>query len=174
MEFSARYLDRLRRMIRSLAGGRFSEDEIDDALGETVERIFRSVGRFRPTREGALLSWACTIARNVVMDAFRARRSAEFVSFDEAAERLGAPGLGYVSRLREADFDRLGRAIGDLVPRDQALIALYRAGRTDAETAVLLGLREDQVRKVRYKALQRLKKRYEDVRRREMGGGGRS
>lgn len=170
-EFYARGLDRALRMIRFLAAQEFGEDDIGDMLGETVDRMTQAVGRFRSSGDGSLVRWACTIARNVVMDHRRERSAAELVSYEEMADRLGADvGSGYGSRLEHADFERLHQAFFQLAPRDQAIVAQHCAGRSYQELAAMLGLNSDLVRKVWHKAIERLKKRYEDGGRPEAGG----
>src|SRR5688572_17170602 len=91
-EFQRRYGERLLRYIVYLAGPD-DLDECKDIWSVTVaERIPPAIRRFVPADSSSpLLSWACTIARNVFLDRVKAKTlggAATFVDIGEIAIEL--------------------------------------------------------------------------------------
>jgi RNA polymerase sigma factor (sigma-70 family) len=156
-EFMTRYGDRIMRLI-AYVGPSLQEADRKDIFSDSVLRMHAAIGRFTPRGSKSLLSWAYKIAQNVTYDWFRRDQTMDLVSVDDVAETLSVevvesgttPGM-------DAAQAALERALARLAPRHQALLGLSRAGLSDREIGERLGIAEDSVRKIRYKALARLK-----------------
>ena len=98
-------------------------DLAEDLTQQTFERALRSWNSFDPARASAK-TWLLTIARNLVIDHYRAARQ------DLPLEELGgaepvtedAPDLGLEPEL--------ARALSDLGERDREVVALCRCGKS--------------------------------------------
>lgn len=121
--------ERLRRFVRVLLGDRLRSDEqACDIVQETLLRAIPRLSTFEPHRKGALMSFVTKIARNLVRDLARARRSPRLVaSPDEDPFWLGleqasepAPGDGLALRELNAILDE---AASRLAERDRDIVA---------------------------------------------------
>lgn len=183
-EFERRYVPKIKGFLDARAR-EWSEDHRQDLLLEAVERIHKGIAGFFPRRSGALLSWCIKITDRVLQDFWRGRLEflggapsgrAELVSFDEIADRCN---LGHVAEESE-DYQAIAaprgtpRAVETAETRMireafDALNETHRAilwltivqGDSDAFIASVVGKPEDRVRKIRYKAIQRLKQEFE-------------
>jgi RNA polymerase sigma factor (sigma-70 family) len=156
-EFFARYGDLLMRFI-GYCGPLLQPADREEVFSDTIIRVQGAVHRYRSRAGKSFISWVYKIAQNVVRDRFREGRRSELVSIEDMAERLGLD-TSETTTTPEAQHAQvaLDRALEQLVPRHQALLGLSRAGLSDEEIGHRLGMGADTVRKVRYKALARLK-----------------
>ena len=110
--------------------------DAEDLTQITFERALRAWARYDPDRARPS-TWLLAIARNVLIDHWRADRSSQQRSLDEAHELEAAPGP-------EADLglDPLVEgALARLSDRDRELVALrFGADLTAAQIAELAGL----------------------------------
>ncbi len=155
-EFMTRHGDRIMRLIGYVAPS-LQEADRRDVFSDSVVRMQAAIGRFTPRGNKSLLSWAYKIAQNVTYDWFRRERRVELISVEEVAETLSVD-VVELGTTPESDAAQaaLDRVLAKLSPRHQALLGLSRAGLSDREIGVRLGIPEDTVRKIRYKALARL------------------
>ncbi|SRR5258705_2914893 len=158
-EFLGRYGDRIMRVIRSV-GSSLDDDERKDVFQQAVFRMHGAIGRFKARGPKSLGSWAYKIAQNATYDWFREASKVEFVSVEEVGETLSVDAYDDVTP-PSAQFDAamaaLERAKAKLLPRHQTILALSKANLPDREIALRLGMGVETVRKVRYKALARLR-----------------
>ena len=130
--------DRIYRFVKRIVGDRAAED----VAQEVMIRVFRSIGRYRPT--GRFESWLFTIANNLCIDHTRKRRpeaSLSEVGGELSADQFASGAPEPSRRLEEGE--RRG-AILDAVeelPVEQKQVFLLReeAGLTFAEIAKALG-----------------------------------
>lgn len=125
----------------------------EDVVQETLLRAWRRPDVADP-RTGSARPWLLTVARRILIDAHRARKS-------RPAE-IGADALGEMT-----DDDGLDEAIDRWVVADalaaltqehrEALLQTYYAGRTAAEAAVVLGVPAGTVKSRIFYALRALK-----------------
>jgi RNA polymerase sigma factor (sigma-70 family) len=160
-EFQRRYGEAVLRYIASHMHGA-PREEREDVYSETVaERMVGGIEQFQPQAGATLLGWACTIANHIIVDKWRARgglAAPVFVSTDEAAEALGLEDDDSEPTAESVlATEILERAFGQLLPRDQAVLELSRCGLDDETIGERLGIAGAHVRKVRYRALARLK-----------------
>lgn len=138
----------------------------DDLLAEelttrTFEKAWRGRKRYRRDR-GAFSTWLFTVARNVAIDFYRERRSEQVLSL----EYLNPQDAGYTSEMiiqRRSDLARLYTLLSELPPRERELIELkYGAELTNRAVAQLTGLTESNVGTLLHRAVQRLRKAWEE------------
>lgn len=173
--FDALYAGAIMALIRRMAG-KLGRDECDDLFGIAQERILRFVGRYDP-RIGSLRSWSFRVAQRVALTRIRSGRRAAledtFLSFEDVAEEvglvqaedqareLGDEVIGPVT-YRAADGDIVRAALEQLTDRDQAVLELtVLTDRPHEEVAQAIGVPTSRVRQIRYKAIARLKKKFD-------------
>ncbi|MBD0329478.1 MAG: sigma-70 family RNA polymerase sigma factor [Thermoleophilia bacterium] len=144
---------RYARPVYALALRRLGDREgAEEAVQETFAAVWRSARSFRPERGGAS-SWLYAIARNAVIDRFRARPEPVAEPPDEAADE---PGPG--ERV-ESDWLawRVHYAVAELPDREREVIELaYWSGLSQSEVAARLRLPLGTVKTRTRSALARL------------------
>ena len=184
-EFDRRHLPMLKGFIeaRSRDSGL---DVCDDVLSEAVQRIQKGIDTYVDRGPGKLVSWCIKIADRVVHDLWRGRLhdlqdgssdATELVSFEEIEERYGAgvvvgdeadysaivfPTGEGDSRMVSERAGLLWEAFASLNDIDQAVIWCKMVhGDSDAYVAEITNKPVDHVRKIRDKAVKKLRKRFE-------------
>lgn len=129
-----------------------SRAEAEDLTQETLERAFRAWARYDPARASER-TWLLAIARNLLIDHFRASVSRHTQALDDEPGVAAAhvePDLGI-----DAD---LAAALGRLQDRDREIIALRFGGDlTGPEIAALTGLSLANVQQILSRSLRRLR-----------------
>jgi RNA polymerase sigma-70 factor (ECF subfamily) len=137
--------------VQRLTGG--DRQSAEDIVQETLLRAWRNPGALagRPVRP-----WLFTVARNLVVDTYRARRA--------RPTEVGDPGLHASSWVAADDADRaleswtVADALSTLRPdHRQVLVETYYLGRSVAEAAAELGIPAGTVKSRAYYALRALK-----------------
>lgn len=115
-----------------------AEADRDDLVSEMVAHLWRSYGRYDDRY--AFSTWAYRIALNVAISFYRKhRRELPFATdWDDAAERIAAPGA-------DEQLELLLSFIHQLEPIDRALMLAYLDGYAHAEIASMLGLSQTNV-----------------------------
>ena len=134
-----------------LTGGDRGRSE--DIVQETLLRAWRHPEALDPAR-GPVRSWLFTVARNVAVDAHRARRSRPTEVGDEALAVVPA-----VDEIEQAlDTWLVADALATLSPDHRAVIVeTYFRGRSVAEAAAVLGVPAGTVKSRTFYALRALK-----------------
>ena len=136
-------------------------DDAEDLTQRTFERALRAWRRFDPER-GPARAWLMAIARNLLIDHYRAdssqrRRSLEDVDEEQLGSELAEPDLGIDPDLAEA--------LATLSPRDREIVALrFGADLTGPEIAELSGLQLANVQQILSRSLRRLRQRLDPAR----------
>jgi RNA polymerase sigma-70 factor (ECF subfamily) len=130
-------------------------EEAEDATSLVFTRAIAALPRYRDDGP-SFGAWLFTIARNVVIDAARARRGTNVADDDGAMVQDESPGPEehtlIVEEMREL------RALLARLPADQAqLVELRLAGLTDKEIAFVLGRSYGAVRVAQFRAVRRLR-----------------
>jgi RNA polymerase sigma-70 factor (ECF subfamily) len=158
-DFGTVYDDEVWRVYGFFAYRLPSVDDAEDLTQRTFERAMRSWERFDPDRAPARV-WLLTIARNLLIDHYRADGSARHRAIDEVAESelptvLPEPDLGIEPEL--------AAALAELAPRERELLALRFGGDLNGpEIAQLTGFTLANVQQILSRALRRLRARLED------------
>jgi RNA polymerase sigma-70 factor (ECF subfamily) len=134
-----------------LTGGDRGRSE--DIVQETLLRAWRHPEALDPDR-GPVRSWLFTVARNVAVDAHRARRARPTEVGDEALALIPA-----VDEIEQAlDTWLVADALATLSPDHRAvLVETYYRGRSVAEAAAVLGVPPGTVKSRTFYALRALR-----------------
>lgn len=125
----------------------------EDVTQDTFASLWRSAGRFDPTR-GKATSWLFTVARNAIVDGLRRRPDTTV----DAPPDVPEPGAG-PDEAAESEWVswRVHRAIETLPDQERTLIELaYWSGLSQSEIAGKLGVPLGTVKTRTRSALQRL------------------
>jgi RNA polymerase sigma-70 factor, ECF subfamily len=153
-DFAEAYDEHLESVYGFFAYRLGSREDAEDLTQQTFERALRAWRRFDPER-GSLAVWLMAIARNLLVDHYRADGSARLEALEEVGEeRLGTavpePDLGI-----EPD---LARALGALSCREREVIALRFGGDlSTAQIAELSGLSLSNAQQILSRSLRRLR-----------------
>jgi RNA polymerase sigma-70 factor (ECF subfamily) len=130
----------------------------EDVVQETMVRAWRHAERLRPCRD-SIMHWLKRVARNVVVDRIRARRSRpEEVEESEAAFSSADHATAVVESMFVAD------ALSRLSPAHQEVLRIvYFCDRTAAQAAELLELPVGTVKSRVHHALRRLRLHVEEL-----------
>jgi RNA polymerase sigma-70 factor (ECF subfamily) len=132
--------------------------DAEELTQQTFERALRAWRRFDPQRSPAR-TWLLAIARNLLIDHYRADVSPRNQPLDETGEdALGTdpaePNLGIDPDLAEA--------LATLSPRDREVVALRFGGDlTGPEIATMTGLQLANVQQILSRSLRRMRARLE-------------
>jgi RNA polymerase sigma-70 factor (ECF subfamily) len=133
-------------------------DDAEDLTQLTFERALRAWSRFDPRRAPARV-WLMSIARNLLIDHYRAQPVASHRQLEEVDEaRLGTelavPDIGIDPELAEA--------LATLNSRDREIVALRFGGDlTGPEIAEMTGLSVSNVQQILSRSLRRLRDQLE-------------
>ena len=132
--------------------------DAEELTARTFEKAWR--GRHRYRRDVAGFStWLLTIARNVAIDEFRARRV--HVPLDAAAAVAAAGATPEDAAVLGSDGQRLAMLLAELPDRERELISLkYGAGLTNRAIAQATGLSESNVGTILFRAVHTLRARW--------------
>jgi RNA polymerase sigma-70 factor (ECF subfamily) len=160
----------LRRYLMRLTNGR--RETVEDLLQETMLRAWRKRDEL-PAGEEPLRRWLFTVARNLTIDAARARLARPTEISDDNLVRVPAPG-DVLDRV--LDRRLLDQALRRLSPEHRAvLVSLYYRDASVAEAAAAIGVPEGTVRSRNFYALRAVRALLLSQRSSEMDqvGGGR-
>jgi RNA polymerase sigma-70 factor (ECF subfamily) len=125
----------------------------EDVVQETFLRAWRHPQALVEER-GSVRPWLFTVARNIAVDAHRARRARPIEVSDEALAVV--PAADELDRALEAW--QVADAIAALSPEHRAvLLETYYRGRSVAEAAAVLGIPQGTVKSRSYYALRALR-----------------
>lgn len=157
-DFATVYEDEVWNVYAFLAYRMRSVGDAEDLTQQTFERALRAWRRFDPERSPAR-TWLLAIARNLLIDHYRAdpgerRRPLDEVPEAELGSELPEPDLGI--------DPALAGALAELAPRDREVVALRFGGDLSGpEIAALTGLSLANVQQILSRSLRRLRARLE-------------
>jgi len=156
-ELYERYLPAVYRYVGARVRAR---EEAEDLTSEAFRQVWTS--RHGYSGLGAFRAWLFTIVRRTVADHYRQRRSmtqqlvAPAVA-EDALDEAPTPEEQVVQGERELHARRLLSGLGE--EQQEILRLRFAAELTYAEIAVVIGKREDAVKKIAYRALHLLRER---------------
>jgi RNA polymerase sigma-70 factor (ECF subfamily) len=137
--------------------------QAEDVVQETFLRAWQHSEAFQPDR-GSPRAWLCTVARNIVVDHARARRSRPREVGEEGLFLAAAHGA-----TTEDDHDRIllgwevAEAMATLTPDHRAVLReTYFKGLSVAEASKILGIPPGTVKSRTYYALRALRTAFEE------------
>jgi len=132
--------------------------DVEDLTARTFEKAWRARHRYRRDVAG-FATWLLTIARNVAIDHFRARRLDE--PLDSAAAMPSLDDTAEQQAVQQSDAQRLAALLATLPPRERELIAMkYGADMTNRAIARATGLSESNVGTILHRAVESLRERW--------------
>ena len=160
LDFEQAYDENLARIYGFFAYRLISRDDAEDLTQQTFERALRAWSRFDPGRS-SMSTWLLAIARNLLIDHYRASRPpSESVPLEnvDLSALPSVDGAGADLGLEP----KLARALDELGGRDREIIALrYGAELTGPEIARLTGLKLSNVQQIVSRSLKRLRRALE-------------
>lgn len=150
----AAFADVYQRLVDPVYGyclRRVSDPEL--AADLTGQVFTRALGAWDGHREGKTRSWIFAIARNTVIDHYRARRPHDQLLSEMPSEALSPAELAEAGETREA----LMRGLQGLNDRQQDVINLRMAGLTTKEIAAVTGLTVSAVKSHQARAFAQLR-----------------
>ncbi len=156
MDFEQAYEEHLGRVYAFLIYRLGSRPDAEDLTQQTFERALRSWSRFDPAR-GSVANWLLSIARNLLIDRYRADGVAKS---DVALDELAPAALPAQAPPRDPGLEpELSHALASLRPRDQEILALrYGGDLTGPEIASLTGLSLSNVQQIISRSLRELRR----------------
>ena len=132
--------------------------DVEELTARTFEKAWRARHRYRRDL-AAFGTWLLSIARNVAIDDFRAKRA--YVPL-EAASGLEAGGRSPEDAVvLQSDAARLAALLEGLPERDRELLSLrYGADMTHRDIAAATGLSESNVGTILHRAVQTLRQQW--------------
>jgi RNA polymerase sigma-70 factor (ECF subfamily) len=132
--------------------------DVEELTARTFEKAWRARHRYRRNLS-AFGTWLLSIARNVAIDHFRARRP--HVPLEAAADVEAGGRSPEDAAVFESDAARLKALLEGLSERDRELVSLkYGAGMTNRDIAAATGLSESNVGTILYRAVETLRRQW--------------
>jgi RNA polymerase sigma-70 factor (ECF subfamily) len=132
--------------------------DVEELTARTFEKAWRARHRYRRD-VAAFGTWLLSIARNVAIDEFRARRA--HAPLDAAAGLEAAGRSPEDAAILRSEAARLAALLDGLPERDRELLSLkYGGGMTHREIAAATGLTETNVGTILSRAVQSLRERW--------------
>ncbi len=152
------YLPRVFGYVASRVG---SQTLAEDLTAVVFEKAWRKIATYRGDR-GAFSTWLFTIARRVVADHFRRRGRMETISLEDLPELTVAEGTQEGEYFRQEEVARLYVCLKTLSEQEQQIAALkFFSGLANKDIARILGLKEDHVGVILYRAIRKLRREFE-------------
>jgi RNA polymerase sigma-70 factor (ECF subfamily) len=152
----AEQLPRVYNFFRYRFGGSSDAEEL---TSRTFEKAWRARHRYRRDVAG-FATWLFSIARNVAIDEYRARRPT--VPLEAAAAVPAAGRTPEAAAILNSEAARLAALLADLPDRDRELLSLkYGAGLSNRAIAQATGLSESNVGTILHRAVAALRQRWE-------------
>jgi RNA polymerase sigma-70 factor (ECF subfamily) len=135
--------------------------DVEELTARTFEKAWRARHRYRRDL-AAFGTWLLSIARNVAIDEFRAKRA--HLPLEAAAGVEAAGRSPEDAAVLESDAARLAALLARLPDRERELLSLkYGGGMTNREIAASTGLSESNVGTILHRAVQALREQWPGV-----------
>jgi len=152
--FYEQYLPKIYRYISYRINDRFLAEDITSAVFEKALTKFNQYN----AEKAALSTWIFRIARNTLIDHYRASGRAHTVQLDEALDTPEKDKSPEQAVIEEEESRMLKRCIAKLSPPEQEIVSLkFSAEMTNRQIAATLGLSESNVGVILYRAVRKLR-----------------
>jgi RNA polymerase sigma factor (sigma-70 family) len=158
--FYQQYLPKVFKYVSYRVTDRFLAEDITSSVFEKALTKFNQYNE----EKAALSTWIFAIARNTVIDHFRANARERQVPLEEASE-IRAGGFSPEQEAENSEEYRvLNTCLKKLTAPEQEIVSLkFNAEMTNRQIAGLLGLSESNVGVILYRAVRKLRKDFEGV-----------
>jgi RNA polymerase sigma-70 factor (ECF subfamily) len=130
---------------------------VDDLVSTTFLRALDRLGTYREDR-GTFGVWLFRIAHNVVVDYYRSVARTTTVPLEQVEPLASHAPLVEQELTRQYETERLLKQVSRLSEREQEIIGLkFGGGLTNRKIAALLGLKENHVAVILYRAMRKLR-----------------
>jgi RNA polymerase sigma-70 factor (ECF subfamily) len=152
--FYEQYLPKIFRYISFKVSDRFLAEDLTSAVFEKALTKFKSYS----SEKAAVSTWIFAIARNTVIDHFRARSKERTVQLDESID-IPEDGKSVEQKVIEKEeWQLLQKCISRLAPNEQEIISLkFSAEMTNRQIAGVLGISDSNVGVILYRAIRKLR-----------------
>jgi RNA polymerase sigma factor (sigma-70 family) len=152
--FYEQYLPKIFKYISFRVSDRFLAEDLTSAVFEKALTKFKSYN----SEKAAVSTWIFTIARNTVIDHFRARSREQTVQLDESID-IPEEGKSIEQKVIEKEeWQALRKCILKLAPNEREIISLkFSSQMTNRQIAGVLGLSDSNVGVILYRAIRRLR-----------------
>jgi RNA polymerase sigma-70 factor (ECF subfamily) len=134
-----------------------SWEEAEDAAQSVLIAVAARLSGFSFRRGGSFRSWVFTLAHNETVDRLRHRARRRDLPFPEARPIVDARPTPEDEALAAAEHCALLDLLSRLPPEQRAVMELRAADLTTKEIAAVLGKKEENVRKLHERSLDRLR-----------------
>ena len=157
-EIFAQIFDRFYKRIYNYIRYRIdSPEEAEDLSSQVFEQVLRKYDTYRPEK-APFEVWLFAIAHNAVTDYHRKRKHSLWLSLDKVKELISGRPTPEEACLREENRHELLLALAKLGDRERNIIAMrFAANLKNREIASLLGISENNVGIIVYRALRQLR-----------------
>jgi RNA polymerase sigma factor (sigma-70 family) len=133
----------------------------EDLTSIVFEKALTNFQRY-DSEKAAMSTWVFRIARNTLIDHFRARGRAQLVQLDDALEKPGDEKLPDERAIEKEECRKLTRCVSKLAPMEQEIVSLkFSAEMTNRQIAQTLGLSESNVGVILYRTVRKLRTEFE-------------
>jgi RNA polymerase sigma factor (sigma-70 family) len=159
--FAAFYEQYLPKIFRYISY-RITDTYLAEDLTATVfEKAISRFDQYRPEK-AALSTWIFRIARNTLIDHFRARSHERTVPLDAAADQPGDSKSPEQMMVEQEECQMLKRCVSKLAAHEQEIVSLkFSSEMTNRQIAEMLGLSESNVGVILYRAVRKLRDYFE-------------
>jgi RNA polymerase sigma-70 factor (TIGR02952 family) len=156
--FYEQYLPKIFRYISYRINDKYLAEDITSAVFEKALTKFNQYN----AEKAAISTWIFRIARNTLIDHYRANSRAHTVHLDEALDTPEKDKSPEQAVIEEEESQMLKRCIAKLSPPEQEIVSLkFSAEMTNRQIAGLLGLSESNVGVILYRAVRKLRSDFE-------------
>jgi len=155
--FYEQFLPKIFRYISYRVNDKFLAEDITSVVFEKALTKFDQYNE----EKAALSTWIFRIARNTLIDHFRASGRAHTVQLDEALDTPENSKSPEQEAIEEEECRMLKRCIARLSPPEQEIVSLkYSSEMTNRQIAGMLGLTESNVGVILYRAVRKLRSEF--------------
>lgn len=156
--FYAQFLPKVFKYISYRVTDNFLAEDLTSAVFEKALVKFKTYS----SEKAALSTWIFTIARNTLVDYFRAKGRGQSVPLDETHDRPNDEKSPEQRAIESEESKALRLCISKLSPGEQEIISLKFSGdMTNRQIAGILGLSDSNVGVILYRAVRKLKQDFE-------------
>ncbi len=159
--FAAFYEQHLPKIFRYISYRVTDRHMAEDLTATVFEKALSKFNQYSPEK-AALSTWVFRIARNTLIDHFRARGREHTVPLDEAFDRPGNGKSPEQTVIEQEESQILRLCISKLSTQEQEIISLkFSSEMTNRQIADLLGLSESNVGVILYRTVRKLRNHFE-------------
>jgi len=156
--FYEQYLPKIYQYMNYRVTDKYLAEDLTSVVFEKALTKFHQYN----SEKAAISTWIFRIARNTLIDHFRARSREQTVPLDDNFDRPEDRNSPEETAIEEEESRMLKRCISKLAPHEQEIVTLkFSAEMTNRQIADLLGLSESNVGVILYRTVRKLRNEFE-------------